>query len=95
MCLDNKIIMRFCNWHWTYSKIIGIVFTLCHLCHTFGLYFLRNSSKTGVFALQKIMGHSKLEQTRDYVSLLEADIEQAHQTASPISNLLGKAKGKK
>lgn len=77
-----------------YSKIIETVVTPYHLRHTFALYFLRNSSKTGVFALQKIMGHSKLEQTRNYVSLLEADIQQAHQTASPISNLLGKTKGK-
>ena len=78
----------------TYSKIIGTVITPYHLRHTFALFFLRNSSKAGVFALQKIMGHSKLEQTRNYVSLLEADIQQAHQTASPISNLLGKARGK-
>jgi len=77
-----------------YSKIAGTNITPYHLRHTFALYFLRNSSKTGVFALQKIMGHSKLEQTRNYVSLLEADIQQAHQTASPISNLLGKVKGK-
>lgn len=77
-----------------YSKFIGTAITPYHLRHTFALYFLRNSSKTGVFALQKIMGHSKLEQTRNYVSLLEADIQQAHKTASPISNLLGKAKGK-
>ena len=78
----------------TYSRIIGTAVTPYHLRHTFALYFLRNSSKTGVFALQKIMGHSKLEQTRTYVSLLEADIQQAHQIASPISHLLGKAKGK-
>lgn len=78
----------------TYSKFIGTAVTPYHLRHTFALYFLRNSSKTGVFALQKIMGHSKLEQTRNYVSLLEADIQQAHQTASPISHLLGKVKGK-
>lgn len=78
----------------SYSKMIGTVITPYHLRHTFALFFLRNSSKTGVFALQKIMGHSKLEQTRNYVSLLEADIQQAHQTASPISNLLGKARSK-
>ncbi|WP_346356284.1 site-specific integrase [Azotosporobacter soli] len=77
-----------------YSKEIGTNITPYHLRHTFALYFLRNSSKTGVFALQKIMGHSKLEQTRNYVSLLEADIQQAHQTASPISNMLGAIKGK-
>lgn len=79
----------------TYSKGIGTQITPYHLRHTFALYFLRNSSKTGVFALQKIMGHSKLEQTKNYVALLEADIQQAHQTASPITNLLGRGKGKK
>lgn len=77
-----------------YSKFIGTAITPYHLRHTFALFFLRNSSKTGVFALQKIMGHSKLEQTRNYVSLLQADIQQAHQTASPISNLLRKGKTK-
>lgn len=79
----------------TYSKIIGTAITPYHLRHTFALYFLRNSSKTGVFALQKIMGHSKLEQTRNYVALLEADLQQAHQVASPISNMLGGRNGKK
>lgn len=78
-----------------YSKTIGTQITPYHLRHTFALFFLRNSSKTGVFALQKIMGHSKLEQTRNYVALLEADIQQAHQTASPIANLLGRSTGKK
>lgn len=78
-----------------YSKIIGTQITPYHLRHTFALYFLRNSSKTGVFALQKIMGHSKLEQTKNYVALLEADIQQAHQTASPIANLLGRSTGRK
>ncbi len=79
----------------TYSKAIGTQITPYHLRHTFALYFLRNSSKTGVFALQKIMGHSKLEQTKNYVALLEADIQQAHQTASPIANLFGRGTGKK
>lgn len=78
-----------------YSKTTGTQITPYHLRHTFALYFLRNSSKTGVFALQKIMGHSKLEQTKNYVALLEADIQQAHQTASPIANLLGRSTGKK
>lgn len=77
-----------------YSKVIGSKVTPYHLRHTFALFFLRNTSKTGVFALQKIMGHSKLEQTKTYVSLLEADIQQEHQTASPISNLLGGGKKK-
>lgn len=103
---ENELV--FCSWRGeeittgdlrdrfrAYSKTIGTQITPYHLRHMFALYFLRNSSKTGVFALQKIMGHSKLEQTRNYVALLEADIQQAHQTASPIANLLGRSTGKR
>lgn len=69
-----------------YSNKLGISVTPYDLRHTFALMFLRNGGN--VFALQKIMGHTKLDQTRNYVNLIEADMQNSHKSASPISNLL-------
>jgi len=41
-----------------------------------------------VFQLQALMGHSSLEMTRRYVSLLDEDLIQAHKKHGPIDNLI-------
>lgn len=69
-----------------YSKKLGVSITPYHLRHTFALWFLRNGGN--VFALQKMMGHSKLDMTQTYVSLVQADITNNHAKASPINSLL-------
>jgi len=39
------------------------------------------------FALQAIMGHSNLETTKHYIALVEADIREAQEKASPVRRL--------
>jgi len=38
------------------------------------------------------MGHTNLETTKHYIALVEADIREAHETASPVKRLMGKNK---
>jgi len=40
-----------------------------------------------VFQLQALMGHSSLEMTRRYVSLLDEDLIKAHKKHGPIDHL--------
>jgi len=60
------------------------------LRHDAALHFLRNGMNP--FALQAIMGHSDLETTKHYIALLEADIREAQEKASPVKKLLGSKK---
>ncbi|WP_052351803.1 tyrosine-type recombinase/integrase [Deinococcus pimensis] len=53
--------------------------------HTFATSFLRAGGD--VFTLQRILGHSKLEITQGYVSLLMGDIQAAHRRFSPVDHL--------
>lgn len=69
----------------TYAEQLGVKITPYHLRHTFALWFVRNGGN--IFALQKIMGHTKLDMTRHYVELVQADIKNSHDAASPINNL--------
>ncbi|KYZ75788.1 hypothetical protein AXX12_11345 [Anaerosporomusa subterranea] len=68
-----------------YSKQLGVNITPYHLRHVFALWFIRNGGN--LFALQKIMGHTKLDMTRNYVELVQADIKASHEKASPLSNI--------
>ena len=60
------------------------------LRHDAALHFLRNGMNP--FALQTIMGHSNLETTKLYIALAEADIREAHETASPVKKFIGNKK---
>jgi site-specific recombinase XerD len=60
------------------------------LRHDAALHFLRNGMNP--FALQAIMGHSNLETTKHYIALVEADIREAHEAASPVKKLIGSKK---
>ncbi len=73
-----------------YASQLNVHITPYHLRHTFALWFIRNGGN--VFALQKIMGHSKLEMTRHYVNLVEADIKNNHLKATPINNIFATTK---
>ena len=51
------------------------------LRHTAAVAFLRGGGD--VFALQRILGHSTLAMTRNYVTLTDTDVKAAHMRASP------------
>lgn len=70
-----------------YSSKIGVNITPYHLRHT---WFIRNNGN--IFALQKIMGHAKLDMTRNYVNLIHADVKNSHEAASPINNIIATSK---
>jgi len=53
--------------------------------HTFAKQYLMAGGN--LFALQTIMGHTKLETTRKYVHLLTEDIQKQHRQFSPLDNL--------
>jgi integrase/recombinase XerD len=54
--------------------------------HTMAKSFLLNGGS--VFALQHILGHTTLDMTRRYVSLLDADLRIQHAKYSPIEYLV-------
>jgi site-specific recombinase XerD len=57
------------------------------LRHTAAVTFLRCGGDA--FALQRILGHSSLTMTRNYVALTDADMKAAHEKASPADRFWG------
>ncbi len=56
------------------------------LRHFFATEYLRNGGS--MFALKELLGHSTLKMVEYYVHLVNADIQDSHQHASPILFLL-------
>ena len=82
-----------------YSDKIGVKITAYMLRHCFALNFIRNGGDP--FSLQRIMGHTRLDQTKEYVNLASADIANNHAKATPLNvfcnkvNSVGKLKNNK
>ncbi len=53
--------------------------------HTFAIQFLRNNG-TNIFALQAALGHTSLDMVKKYLSIIQADLDTAYETASPVAN---------
>jgi site-specific recombinase XerD len=51
---------------------------------TFALWSLRNGMN--IYALQRLMGHAGLEVLQRYLALVEHDLGNAHDAASPVDN---------
>lgn len=67
-------------------KRLGIVppeRTIHAFRHTFAINYLRRGGS--VFHLQKVLGHSSLEMTRRYASLLTEDLQAVHEKVSLLS----------
>lgn len=55
------------------------------LRHTFAKNWIRNTGD--VFRLQKLLGHSTLEMTRNYVNMFDEDLKEGFETYNPLDNL--------
>jgi integrase/recombinase XerD len=71
---------------WKISKKAGICRVHPHLLrHSMAVSYLRNGGD--VFSLQKMLGHSSLEMTRQYSELANSDIIAKHRLHSPADSL--------
>lgn len=52
--------------------------------HTFAINFLRNGGN--IYALQMMLGHASLEMVKRYLAIVQADLENVHEVASPVKN---------
>ena len=73
-----------------YAKKIGASITPYQLRHVFALGFVRNGGDP--FTLQAIMGHTKLDQTRNYINLVKLDIMTAHEKATPLGQFMDESR---
>lgn len=53
--------------------------------HTFAIMFLRGGGN--VYALREILGHSTLQMAQAYLHIVESDVESAHRSASPVTQM--------
>ena len=74
----------------TYSKKLGYSITPYQLRHIFALGFIKNGGDP--FSLQRMMGHSRLEQTRTYVNIAKVDLINNHMKSTPLHTFLGEDK---
>lgn len=69
-----------------YNVERGVNKTSCHLFrHTFAKMWIMNGGDA--FRLQKMLGHSTLEMTKNYVQMFSNDLQQGFNDFNPLENL--------
>lgn len=74
------------SWLLRLSKACGVHITSHALRRTFASFSFR--AGMNLFELQGLMGHSSLEMTRHYITILEEDLVKAHEKHGPIDYIL-------
>lgn len=69
------------------AEVTGVRCSPHSIRHTCAVTFLRNGASA--FDVQKLLGHSSLDMTKRYVSLVDSDLKDAHAKASPVDNMAG------
>lgn len=77
-----------------YNHRRGVIKTSCHAFrHTFAKHWILNGGD--VFRLQKILGHSDLSVTREYVNMFGQDLQMDFERFNPLDNLRANEKKEK
>ena len=72
-----------------YNHSRGVSRTSIHAFrHTFAKYWIRNNGDP--FRLQKMLGHSSLDMTRNYVNMFSADLKDGFDSFSPLDKMVKK-----
>ncbi len=75
-----------------YNRKRGVERTSCHTFrHTFAKNWILNSGD--MFRLQKILGHSDLTVTKEYVNMFGQDLQMDFEKFNPLDNLKSRGKG--
>ena len=75
-----------------YNRKRGVEKTSFHTFrHTFAKNWILNSGD--MFRLQKILGHSDLTVTKEYVNMFGQDLQMDFEKFNPLDNLKGRSKG--
>lgn len=75
-----------------YNRKRGVEKTSCHTFrHTFAKNWILNSGD--MFRLQKILGHSDLTVTKEYVNMFGQDLQMDFEKFNPLDNLKSRSKG--
>ena len=71
----------------TFNNSRGVQRTSIHAFrHTFAKYWIRNNGDA--FRLQKMLGHSSLDMTRNYVNMFSADLKEGFDSFSPLDKMV-------
>lgn len=75
-----------------YNRKRGVEKTSCHTFrHTFAKNWILNSGD--MFRLQKILGHSDLTVTKEYINMFGQDLQMDFEKFNPLDNLKNRSKG--
>lgn len=78
-----------CNYIWHYNRSRGVQKTSVHLFrHTYAKKYLMAGGD--IFRLSKLLGHSNINITKEYLNLVLTDLEQDYDQFNPLEQIAGK-----